>query len=50
MAVLLVLEPPVPVLYVVIVYGGFRFGPDMSTSELLPFKMTSEKTIEEPGV
>jgi hypothetical protein len=31
--------------------GGFRFGPDMSTSELLPFKMASEKTIvEEPGV
>jgi hypothetical protein len=31
-------------------YGGFRFGPDMSTSGLLPFKMASEKTIEEPGV
>jgi hypothetical protein len=34
----------------VVAYGGFRFGPDMSTSELLPFKMASEKTIEEPGV
>jgi hypothetical protein len=33
-----------------LMYGGFRFGPDMSTSELLPFKMASEKKIEEPGV
>jgi hypothetical protein len=31
-------------------HGGFRFGPDMSTSGLLPFKMASEKKIEEPGV
>jgi hypothetical protein len=27
----------------VLLYGGFRFGPDMSTSELLPLKMTSKK-------
>jgi hypothetical protein len=32
-----------------VVYGGFRFGPDMSTSGLLPFKMTSEETTEEQG-
>jgi hypothetical protein len=37
-------------IYIIYTYGGFRFGPDMSTSELLPFKMASEKTIEEPGV
>ena len=34
----------------IFLYGGFRFGPDMSTSELFPFKMASKKTIEEPGV
>jgi hypothetical protein len=31
-------------------HGGFRFGPDMSTSGLLPFEMTSEKTTEEKDV
>ena len=33
-----------------IFYGGFRFNPDIRTDGLLPFKMASEKKIEEPGV
>jgi hypothetical protein len=28
----------------------FCFGPDMGIGELLPFKMTSKKTIEEQGI